>query len=102
MKYALLLAALLTTSVFANEVVATSPDGKTKVWVSDQECKNEKILGQMPPMMRLHMYAARNETKGFLVSKKYDACWFILEGRAVLFYEDGDKGAIPLTDFKRE
>jgi len=97
MRSLLLCAAVLVAApAFADDLVASN--GKDSVRLSDGPCKIEQVLNQLEPKYHREFKAASAQLKG----QTYQACWHVLGASALLLYEDGDQGLIPLSDLKHE
>ena len=96
MKLALLCAAgLLAAPAFADELVASN--GSDSVRLSDTQCSNERVLEQIEPAIREQL----KDATAVVAGESFKACWASDGTMAILLYEDGDQGAVPLTDFKK-
>lgn len=96
MRFALLCtAALLAAPAFADEVVASN--GGDSVRLADTQCSSEKVLEQITPGMRTRLKDASATIQG----QSLKACWIAHERAALLVYEDGDKGIVPLSEFRK-
>lgn len=96
MRFALLCtAALLAAPAFADEVVASN--GSDSVRLSDTQCSSDKVLEQLEPGMRTRLKDASAVIQG----QSLKACWIAAGKAAFLLYEDGDKGVVPLSEFRK-
>jgi hypothetical protein len=97
MRSILLFAATLVAApAFADDLVATN--GTDSVRLSDGPCQNEQVLKQLEPKYRDKFKAASASLKG----QTFAACWHELGTAALLLYEDGDQGIIPMAELKQE
>jgi hypothetical protein len=97
MRSILLCAAVLAAApAFADELVASN--GNDSVRLSDAPCQNQQVLGQLEPKYHKEFKAATAQLKG----ETFNACWHVLGQSALLLYEDGDQGLIPLAELKHE
>jgi hypothetical protein len=89
-------AALVAAPAFAEELVASN--GSDSIRLSDGPCRNEQVLKQLEPKFQDRFRAATANLKG----QTFAACWHPLGSAALLLYEDGDQGLIPMADLKHE
>jgi hypothetical protein len=89
-------AALVAAPAFADDLVASN--GNDSVRLSDVSCQNEQVLKQIEPKYQKEFKAATASLKG----QTFAACWHPLGSSALLLYEDGDQGLIPMTELKQE
>lgn len=97
MRVALLCAATLLAAapVMADELVASN--GTDSVRLSDSACSSQKVLEQTEPDLRSQLKNATAVVDG----ESFTACWVVDGNMAHLLYEDGDEGAVPLSEFKK-
>ena len=94
-RYIIALAACLATSAFADELSAT--DGRDSVRLTQSACA-PAVLEKIAPNLRPHFLGAVAMVDGV----QFSPCWALRpDGRVELRYEDGDRGLVPLQDFKR-
>jgi hypothetical protein len=98
MRRLLIAAALLCAagSSFANTMVARQ--GSDWVRITDAPCTNENVLSRIAPGAHKQFRAATSGISG----APFAACWVPNGGAALLVYEDGDRGIIPLNEFKED
>jgi hypothetical protein len=89
-------AALVAAPAFADDLVASN--GNDSVRLSDGPCRVEEVLKQLEPKHQKEFKAATASLKG----QTFAACWHEMGSAALLIYEDGDQGLIPLADLKHE
>lgn len=89
-----LAAMLLSGLAFADDMVASR--GADSVRLTQKPCP-AGILAMIPPQLMARVKAATATVDG----KDYAACWIAANGQVILQYEDGDSGAIPLSEFRR-
>lgn len=95
MRFALLCAAaLLAAPAMAEELVASN--GNDSVRLSNSPCTSEQVLTHLKPQLRSALKNANAVVQG----QSFKACWLVQGDIAHLFYEDGDFGVIPMSDFK--
>lgn len=97
MKFLLgLLIALASLTASADWI---AHNGRDTVIATKQACPKEMVdfaKDKMPPEALKLLKLAKVTVDG----KEYTACWIGLKGVIGLFYEDGDVGVIPESDFK--
>lgn len=96
MKYLLLCAAVAAAPVFAQDLIARQ--GGDSVRLSESPCTSDVVLQQLPAHVRADFKTASAVVEG----KTFQACWRQAGEAAVLLYEDGDQGVIPMTELKPE
>jgi len=97
MKAVFLCAAVLAAApVFADELVARQGDDSVRL--AETPCTSELVLSRLQQNMRGDFKAASATVGG----QKFNACWRVMGNAALLLYEDGDQGLIPLAELKPE
>lgn len=94
MKLAVLFAALAVAPAFANDMVVS--DGGNYIRLADSPCSSAQVLSHLPEQVHSQFRAASAVLQG----QSYAACWRVMGNAAVLLYEDGDQGLVPLDDLK--
>jgi hypothetical protein len=92
----LIAAALVAAPAFADDLVASN--GNDSVRLSDGPCKNEQVLKLLEPKYQDKFKEATAKLNG----QTFAACWHPLGSAALLLYEDGDQGLIPMTELKHQ
>ncbi len=96
MKALILCAAVVVAPVaFADDLIARQ--GEDSVRLTDAPCVSEQVLVRLAPQAHETLRAATAVFQG----RNFAACWRPVGGMAVLIYEDGDQGIIPLEQLKR-
>ena len=75
--------------------VARNSEGDS-VRLTAQPCTNPNVTRRIVPMYLEQFRAAHVEVG----KERFEACWTEYGTDAFLFYPDGDKGLVPLKDFK--
>ncbi len=96
MKYLFLCAALAAGPVLAQDLIARQGDDSVRL--GEAPCTSEVVLQQLPAHVRADFKNASAVVEG----KTFQACWRQAGESAVLLYEDGDQGVIPMTELKPE
>jgi hypothetical protein len=96
MKYLFVCAALVAGPVLAQDLVARQGDDSVRL--SEAPCTSEVVLHQLPAHVRADFKTASAVVEG----KTFQACWRQTGDSAVLLYEDGDQGLIPMNELKPE
>ena len=95
MKLAFLCAALVMAPAFADDLVARN--GADEIRLADRPCVSAQVLTHLPPTLHSQFRAASAVVQGH----SFAACWRVQGSSAVLLYEDGDRGLVPLSSLKR-
>lgn len=95
MKALILCAALAAAPAFADDLIARQ--GEDSVRLGDAPCTSEQVLVRLQPQTHEDFRAATAVFQG----RSFVACWRPVGSMAVLIYEDGDQGIIPLADLRR-
>ncbi|MCM2251952.1 MAG: hypothetical protein NDJ19_06300 [Ramlibacter sp.] len=96
MRLVLVCAALAAAPAIAGDMVARH--GGDSVRLGEGPCTSERVLGRLEPKLHPHFRAASAVVQG----NNFAACWRKTGSVAVLLYEDGDQGIVPLADLKPE
>ena len=89
------LAVGFAASAQADEMFATN--GRDSVRLTQSACA-PAVLEKIAPNLRPHFLGAVAMVDGV----QFSPCWALRpDGRVELRYEDGDRGLVPLQDFKR-
>lgn len=91
-----LVAASFAMSAQSETMIARQ--GSDWVRVTDAPCTNEKVLSHLAAGAGKQFRAATSGISG----APYAACWVPSGKMAFMVYEDGDKGLIPLAEFKED
>lgn len=94
---ALLIMLLSVMLAFQAHADAMARNGNVTVFITDKGCEYRLVLAQIKPEFHHVWYAASATVDG----KAYMACWALIGDTVVLVYEDGDRGEVPIADFKR-
>ena len=95
MRFVLLCAAALAAApAMAQDLVARQ--GNDIVRLADGPCTSEQVLARLQPELQSRFKAARAVVEG----RTFEACWRRSGNAALLLYEDGDQGIVPLSDLK--
>ena len=89
-------AALLALPAFAHHEDLVATEGADQVRLSESECSSAKVLQQLKGSRLVRLKNATATVEGHT----FKACWFEHAGTALLLYEDGDEGEVPLSDFR--
>jgi hypothetical protein len=94
----LICAALLCAagSSFANTMLARQ--GSDWVRVTDKPCTDQRVLSHLAPGAESRFMAASSIIGG----APFAACWTLSGNMALIIFDDGDKGMIPLSEFKED
>lgn len=95
MKLAFLCAALVIGPAFADDLVARN--GADEIRLADRPCVSAEVLTHLPAPLHSQFRAASALVQGHT----FVACWRVQGNAAVLLYEDGDQGLVPLSSLKR-
>jgi hypothetical protein len=85
---------LIAFPVFGAELIAR--DGDNEVRLFDSPCVHAETLGRLPPPMREKYSKATGRFQG----QMFYGCWRLQGNAAVVIWEDGDQGLIPVADLK--
>lgn len=87
---------LLAAPAMAADMVAK--EGNDRVRLTQEPCP-VSVLTVIPQVERGYFHRAYAQLNGH----QWEACWAIRRDESVLMvYSDGDKGVIPLTDFRQD
>jgi hypothetical protein len=97
MRTLLICAALVAAApAFAQDLVARQ--GNDSVRLGDKPCSSQLVLGRIQPQQAEDYRQASAVVDG----QTFQACWRSMGSAALLMYEDGDQGLIPLQELKPE
>ena len=96
MRSIALIASLLVgfPSVADGTLVARNGDDQVRIF--DKPCPYASVLRFIPEEKRALFRKADTRVGG----QRWFACWIKLDDHYGLIYEDGDKGVIPVSEFK--
>lgn len=95
LRLLILAAALAAGPAMAADMEARS--GSDSVRITDKPCPLvDKLAERVPQGMRGFLRLALTHWQG----QDYTACWVPSGSAVILLYEDGDTGAIPISDLK--
>lgn len=94
MRALLLVLLLVAFPASAGELVAKRGDDEVRLF--DSPCIHGGTLGQIPPAMREQFHKATGRFNG----QMFYGCWIPRGDMAVVLWEDGDQGLIPLAELK--
>jgi hypothetical protein len=94
----LILSLMLVSALpaFADNPVARQ--GADSVTLTPEPCAIEEVVSKIQPESLYLFYTAKIKLGG----QDLLACWTEGKGMVQLFYQDGDQGAIPASEFKEE
>lgn len=96
MKRAIFAAVLAVSPAFATDALIAT-QGADSVRIFPKACERPEVLSRLPEDERPVFAEASATVDG----KTYAACWRSLGNAILLVYEDGDRGIVPVSDFRK-
>jgi hypothetical protein len=71
-------------------------NGRDSITLTDRPCSNPEVVKRLRPEVVDQFHAARAR----IGNDDFAGCWIEYGEDAFVMYEDGDKGLVPLSEFK--
>jgi hypothetical protein len=98
MRLALLAAIAACFALPAQSSTMLARQGSDWVRVTDKPCTDQRVLSHLAPGAESRFMAASSIIGG----APFAACWTLSGNMALIIFDDGDKGMIPLSAFKED
>ena len=92
----ILIAAAIAAAGSAIAETRVARHGDDHVKLMEAPCPYASVLRFIPEEKRDLFRKADTRIGG----ERFFACWVLIDDQVFLIYEDGDKGAVPVSDFK--